>query len=119
MKQHKKFTAVYCRTAQPNDFSILTQKDMLTQLANANGYDNLKYYQDNGYSGLSFERPAFLQLCKDIQDGNVQRILIVGISRIGRDCRSVSRWLNEIALAEVSLVSLKDQPYSEFLTRIC
>lgn len=119
MKQHEKFTAVYCRTARPDDFSILTQKDLFTQLANDRGYGNLKYYQDNGYSGLSFERPAFLQMCKDIQDGNIQRILIVGISRIGRNCRSMSRWLNEIALAGVSLISLKDQPCSELLTKIC
>lgn len=119
MKQHEKFTAVYCRTASLDDFSISAQKDLLTQLANDRGYGNLKYYQDNGYSGLSFERPAFLQMWKDIQDGNVQRILIVGISRIGRDCRSVRKWLNEIAVAKVSLVSLKDQPYSEFLMRIC
>lgn len=118
MKQHKKFTTVYCRTAQPDDFSILTQKYLLTQLANFNGYDNLKYYQDNGYSGLSFERPAFLQMCKDIKDGNVQRILIVNVSRIGRDCLSVRKWLNNIALAGVSLISLKNQPDSELLTRM-
>lgn len=108
MKQHEKFTAVYCRTARPDDFSILTQKDLLTWLANARGYDNLKYYEDNGYSGLSFKRPAFLQMWKDIQDGNVQHILIVNVLRIGRDFRSVCEWLNEITLVGVSLVSLKD-----------
>ncbi|WP_330393865.1 DUF6273 domain-containing protein [Anaerocolumna xylanovorans] len=32
-------------------------------MANASGYDNLKYYQDNGYNGLNFERPAYLQMC--------------------------------------------------------
>ena len=39
MKQHEKVAAVYCRTAQPDDFAILGQKDRLARLANAKGYD--------------------------------------------------------------------------------
>lgn len=115
MKQHEKVAAVYCRTAQPDDLAIFVQKDRLIQLANTRGYDKLEYYQDNGYSGLSFERPAFLQMCEDVQTGNIQYVLVVDTSRIGRNCRSVSKWLNEMRLTGVFVIPLDDEPYSDFL----
>lgn len=115
MKQHERLAAVYCRTAHPDDFSILVQKDRLIQLANTRSYDNLEYYQDNGYSDLSFERPAFLQMCEDIQIGKIQYVLVVDTSRIGRNGRSVSKWLNEMRLTGVFIIPLDDEPYPDFL----
>jgi DNA invertase Pin-like site-specific DNA recombinase len=113
MKQHEKVAAIYCRTAYPDDFSIFEQRDRLTRLANAKGYDNIGYYQDNGYSGLNFERPAFLQMCEDIQAGNIQCILVFGISRIGRDFLSVSKWLAELWLTGIAVIALDEEltPY--------
>ena len=113
MKQHERLAAVYCRTAHLDDFAILQQKDRLTRLANAKGYDNIKYYLDNGYSGLNFDRPAFLQMCEDIRAGNIQCVLVYGISRIGRNNRTVSNWLNEIRLTRVTVISLDNElkPY--------
>ena len=119
MKQHEKAAAVYCRTAQPNDFAIFAQKHRLTRLANAKGYDNIKYYQDNGYSGLNLERSAFLQMCEDIQAENIQCLLVYGISRIGRNSRSVSKWLNEILLTGVTVISLDEELNPYYLIKIC
>lgn len=113
MKQHEKVAAVYCRTAHRDDFSIFSQRDLLTRLANDKGYDNIGYYQDNGYSGLTFERPAFLQMCEDIQAGNIQCVLVLGISRIGRDLLSVSQWLTELWLSGITVIALDEEltPY--------
>lgn len=118
MKQHEKVVAVYCRTARPDDYAISEQKDRLTRLANAKGYDNIKYYQDNGYSGLNFERPAFLQMCEDIKAGNIQCLLVYDISRIGRNFRPVSKWLNEILLAGVTVISLDNDLNPYYLKNI-
>ncbi len=119
MKQHEKVAAVYCRTAQPDDFAILGQKDRLARLANAKGYDNIKYYQDNGYSGLNFERPAFLEMCEDIQAENIQCILVYDISRIGRNSPSVFKWLNEIRLSGITVISLDNELNPYYLINIC
>jgi len=119
MKQHEKVAAVYCRTAQPDDFAIFEQKDRLTRLANAKGYDSIKYYQDNGYSGLNFERPAFLQMCEDIQAGNIQCILVYGISRIGRDFLSVNKWLAELRLTGTTVIALDEELNPYYLLNIC
>ena len=90
MKPHERLTAIYCRTVQPDDLSIFAQRDRLTRLANASGYDNLIYYQDNGCNGLSFKRPAFSEMQIDIQAGYICSVLVVSILRIGRNVLSVS-----------------------------
>ncbi len=118
MKQHEKVPAVYCRTAQPDDLAIFTQRDRLTRLANARGYDNLVYYQDNGYSGLDFERPAFSEMQKDIQAGNTNCVLIVGISRIGRNNQLVSNWLIEMCLAGIAVITPDDETPINVLRKI-
>ena len=119
MKQHEKLVAIYCRTAHPDDFSIFEQRDRLTRLANARGYDNLVYYQDNGYSGLNFERPAFLQMSEDIQVGSIQCILVYGISRIGRDFLSVNKWLAELRLTGTTVIALDEKLNPYYLINIC
>ncbi len=119
MKQHKKVAAIYCRTAHPDDFSIFEQRDRLTRLAIAKGHDNIGYYQDNGYSGLNFERPTFLQMCEDIQAGNIQCILVFGISRFGRDFLSVSKWLAELRLIGTTVISLDEELNPYYLLNIC
>lgn len=113
MKQHEKVAAVYCRTAHRDVLSIFRQRDRLTRLANDKGYDNIGYYLDNGYSGLNFERPAFLQMCEDIQAGNIRCILVLEIWRIGRDFLSVRQWLNELWLTGITVITLDEEltPY--------
>lgn len=103
MKQHKKTVAAYCRVGRSDDLALFIQKDQLTRLANARGYDNLVYYQDNGYSGLDFERPAFSAMQKDIQAGNINRVLVVDISRIGRNHQLVFDWIYEMSLAKIAV----------------
>lgn len=105
MKQHEKLTAIYCRTALPDDLSIFEQRDRLTRWANARGYDNLVYYQDNGYSGLDFERPVFSEMQKEIQVGNINCVLVVENSRIGRNNQLVSNWLIEMCLAGIAVIT--------------
>lgn len=114
MKQHERLMAIYCRTAQPDDLSIFAQRDRLTRLANARGFDNLVYYQDNGYSGLDYERPAFSEMQKEIQAGNINCVLVVGISRIGRNNQSVSNWLIEMHLAGIVVITPDDEAMRMF-----
>lgn len=52
-------TAIYCRLSQEDKMegdssSIQTQKMMLENYANENGYIIKDFYVDDGYSGLNF-----------------------------------------------------------------
>ena len=111
MKQHKKTVAVDCRVGRSDDLALFIQKDQLTRLANARGYDNLVYYQDNGYSGLDFDRPAFSAMQKDIKAENINRVLVVDISRIGRNTQLVFDWLYKMNLAKIAVDTLDDRFY--------
>ena len=77
LKQQEKKTALYCRLSQEDKFgnnggdssSIQTQKVMLSQYANDNGFLNHTFYVDDGASGTTFEREDFQRMISDIEDG--------------------------------------------------
>lgn len=90
MNQVNKITALYCRLSRDDAYhgdslSIMHQKDMLVEYAKLNGFENMRYYVDDGYAGTSFERPDFEKLESDIEKGMVSTIITKDLSRLGRD----------------------------------
>lgn len=82
--------AIYCRLSKDDDqagesVSIETQKMMLTDYCVQNGYEIFDVYVDDGFSGLNFNRPAFMRLLDDIDRGNVNLVITKDLSRLGRD----------------------------------
>ena len=65
--------------------SIGTQRAILTDFCTANHYRIHKYYIDDGYSGLNFERPGFQELLEDVERGLVNMVITKDLSRLGRD----------------------------------
>ncbi|WP_442985538.1 recombinase family protein [Sedimentibacter sp. MB31-C6] len=65
--------------------SISTQKKMLSSYAKENKFEVYDEYIDDGYSGTSFERPAFLRMIRDIEDKKVNLVITKDLSRLGRD----------------------------------
>ena len=60
----KRITALYCRLSQEDEKkgdsdSIVNQKEMLQRYAKQNGFTNTQVFVDDGYSGVSFNRPGF------------------------------------------------------------
>ncbi|MCD7956147.1 MAG: recombinase family protein [Lachnospiraceae bacterium] len=53
-------------------------------------------YIDDGYSGASFDRPAFQRLYEDLQSGAVNCIIVKDLSRFGRNYIDVGRYLEHI-----------------------
>ena len=88
--ENEKITALYERLSKDDETfgesnSISTQKEMLEAYAKQNGFDNIKHYTDDGFSGGNFERPAWKQMIADIENGKVGCIITKDMSRIGRD----------------------------------
>ena len=65
--------------------SIETQKMMLVDYCANHNYDIYDIYIDDGFSGLNFNRPAFMRLLNDIDDGAVNLVITKDLSRLGRD----------------------------------
>lgn len=83
-------TALYPRLSRDDELqgesnSILNQKKILEDYARKNGYSNLRFYTDDGYSGVSFERPGFQEMLADIEAGKVGTVIVKDMSRLGRN----------------------------------
>ena len=90
-------TALYCRLSRDDGTdsesnSISNQKKLLSQKAKEFGLANCRVYQDDGYTGTNFNRPAFQQLLEDIEMGYVTTVMVKDLSRLGRDYVSVGQY---------------------------
>lgn len=64
--------------------SILSQKSIIEDCARQNNWTIYKYYEDDNYSGYSFDRPGFNELIKDLDNNSIDVIIAKDLSRIGR-----------------------------------
>lgn len=82
--------ALYMRLSKDDEgagesSSITNQRNMLTAYAGEHGYRICCEYVDDGYSGTSFDRPAFQRMLRDIEAKRVNLVLTKDLSRLGRD----------------------------------
>ena len=90
IKQSDKITAIYCRLSRDDELagesnSISNQKSIITKFCRDNGFKNLQYFVDDGYSGTNFNRPAWTELLDKIENGEVGTLVVKDMSRLGRD----------------------------------
>lgn len=71
-----------CR-AIPN--SIKNQKAILQKYATDNGFGNIQFFVDDGYSGTTFDRPDWQRLSGMIDEGQIGTLIVKDMSRLGRD----------------------------------
>jgi len=105
-----KQTALYCRTAQRSYFAIESQKSKLIAYAKSNGFENLTLYVDDGFSGVSGNRPAFRELMAQIKAGTVATVLTVSMDRISRNVRYAKPWIRELEKYDVDFISMDNYP---------
>ena len=83
-------TALYPRLSHEDELqgesnSISNQKRILEAFAKQNGFTNLRWYTDDGYSGANFQRPGFQAMLADIEAGKVGTVIVKDMSRLGRN----------------------------------
>ena len=102
MKQPEsdKITALYCRLSRDDELagesnSIKNQKLILSKYAEDNKFQNIKFFVDDGYSGTTFTRPAFMKMMELAENGQVGTIIVKDHSRLGRNRLIVGQLLEE------------------------
>ena len=91
-----KKTAIYYRTAQMDDEAMALQMERILRYADELGYTSPVVYADNGASGLIFDRPAFSAMNDDISAGKIDAVIVLSVSRIGRNMIEVQSWIDSI-----------------------
>lgn len=85
-----KITAIYCRLSHEDELkgdsmSIQNQRDLLGRYASENGFSNVRFYSDDGYTGTNFNRPAFQEMLSDIENDKIGTVIVKDLSRLGRE----------------------------------
>lgn len=66
-------------------------------------------FVDDGYSGSNFERPAFQNLFRELEQGIINCVLVKDLSRFGRNYIEVGRYLERIfPVMRVRLIAVTD-----------
>ena len=97
---NEKITALYCRLSRDDEQlgesnSIKNQKLILSKYAKDNHFINTKFFVDDGYSGTSFTRPAFVEMMELAEQGHIRTIIVKDHSRLGRNRLIVGQLLEE------------------------
>lgn len=114
LRSNQTMTALYCRLSQEDELagesnSIHNQKQILQEYAERNGFQNPRFFVDDGYSGVTFDRPAYLEMMAEVEAGRVSTIIVKDHSRLGRNRLVVGILLEEtFAQHHVRYIAIND-----------
>jgi DNA invertase Pin-like site-specific DNA recombinase len=89
-RANQKYTILYGRLSQEDERegesnSIQNQRLMLEKYAADNGFENILFLSDDGYSGTNFDRPGWNEVMRLVENVRVATIIVKDMSRLGRN----------------------------------
>ena len=81
MSRKEEITALYERLSRDDDLqgesnSISNQKKLLTKVAKEKGYTNLVHFLDDGISGVTMDRPGFVDMIQQLEQGKAAAVFV-------------------------------------------
>ena len=119
MRKNEKITALYERLSR-DDFgkdddqqresnSISNQKKLLAKVAKEKDYTNLVHFLDDGISGVTMDRPGFVEMIRQLEQGKAAAVFVKDLSRLGRNYIEVGRLTEEFFPDhDIRLVAVSD-----------
>ena len=90
-------------------YSIGNQKKLLTKVAKEKGYTNLVHFLDDGISGVTMDRPGFVEMIQQLEQGRAAAVFVKDLSRLGRNYIEVGRLTEEFFPEhDIRLVAVSD-----------
>ena len=90
-------------------YSIVNQKKLLTKVAKEKGYTNLVHFLDDGISGVTMDRPGFVEMIRQLEQGKAAAVFVKDLSRLGRNYIEVGRLTEEFFPDhDIRLVAVSD-----------
>ena len=82
---------------------------MLTKVAKEKGYTNLVHFLDDGISGVTMDRPGFVDMIQQLEQGKAAAVFVKDLSRLGRNYIEVGRLTEEFFPEhDIRLVAVSD-----------
>jgi DNA invertase Pin-like site-specific DNA recombinase len=100
-----KHVAIYVRVSS-RDQTHASQSPDLERWASAHG-GSVEWYKDT-FTGKTMHRPGMEKLMDALRDGNVEKIVVWRLDRLGRTTRGLCQLFEELRERAVDLVSIKD-----------
>ena len=107
-------TALYPRLSHEDELqgesnSISNQKKLLAKVAKEKGYTNLVHFLDDGISGVTMDRPGFVEMIRQLEQGKAAAVFVKDLSRLGRNYIEVGRLTEEFFPDhDIRLVAVSD-----------
>ncbi len=116
-----KYIAMYLRVSDDDDDlgedknesnSIVNQRKLLQDFIQKDKELSrclVKEYQDDGYSGVNFNRPGIQQVLSDVREGKILCIIVKDLSRFGRNYIEAGDYIEQIfPFMNVRFISVSD-----------
>ena len=86
-RQSDKITAIYCRLSRDDEQagesnSIVNQRAILKRFAQDQGFRNIQFFVDDGYSGANFNRPDWQRMISMVENDQIGVL-------IAKDCCAI------------------------------
>jgi len=102
----------YARISRDEDKSnyatIIAQKNIIDNYAKENNIKLEYIFEDDNYSGYSFDRPDFNKLLRIIDEEKVSTLIVKDLSRIGRHNAHTLLFLEQLSKNNIRLISIDD-----------
>ena len=75
--------------------SITNQRRMIENYCRQSGITLVREFADDGWSGGNFDRPAFQDMMRQLENGGANTVITKDLSRLGRDMREASYYAEQ------------------------
>ncbi|MBR4545882.1 MAG: recombinase family protein [Oscillibacter sp.] len=103
------FDAIYTRQSVNRADSISVESQAEFCKREVTDGKNVKTYTDKGYSGKNIDRPAFQELLRDIETGQVRRVIVYRLDRISRSVLDFANLIDVFQKHNVDFVSTMEK----------
>lgn len=115
---------VYLRVSTASQ-TVENQEKQLKQFAKSRGWEIVRIYKDEGWSGDSKSRPAFTEMIDAAHKREFDTILVFQLSRFGRSMSEVIKNITELKSSGVAVYSYsenlstaEDSPYGKIVLAV-
>lgn len=96
---------IYCRTAEPNAFALRMQQEQLSAFAEKNHFD-IVGCTSRQETGTTMARPGLAEITNAVLRGEMDILLVLNASRLGRDIRNTLEYVDWLEKHNVEVVCL-------------